>query len=102
MTLRVGDSECVRGSLKHTGLCASYGGMGHRELDRRSVVGIRPTTEPRCQIYVEQILRMTFKAGIARKKGIADVANKRKKGDVGRRKNSPRFLNTACIDATTP
>jgi len=47
-----------------------------------------------------QILWATFKAGTVRKKVVADVANQKKEGDAGRRKNSPRSLNTACIAAT--
>ena len=38
--------------LEHVGPCASYGEIGHRESDWGSVVVIRPTTEPRRQIYV--------------------------------------------------
>ena len=50
--LRVGDSECVGGSLNHAACwtvcsCAPYGGIasGHRESDRGGVVVVRPTTE---------------------------------------------------------
>lgn len=37
----------VGGPLEHAGPCASYGEIGHRELDRGSVVVIEPTTESR-------------------------------------------------------